>query len=349
MLSQMIDNNRKIPGIILVLFLVLLCGCSSLKNYFEKSPVNLPTSVKKLTYEKEGEIKIESGLWGISLDPEGSRAFVVGNEKEKVYIVDLSKKEVIKSIKVGSSPWETAFDRRRNRLYVTNGDESSISVVDLETYEETLKVKTEKNLPFDIVYSENRDEIYVANSDSDCISIINAEKLTLKSNVECGDYPYSMGMDDISGKLFVSNSFDGTVSVIDTIGAKEEKRITPNAGVLTGLAVNGRNRRSYIAANKTNQVIIIDNQKFEAPGAFNTLENPIDVCLDDKYQYVYSLHRESSLLAVLSPEKQGVLSEIEVGKGPVRVVIDPVHNLIITVNNEAGTLSLIRYKVESSQ
>lgn len=348
MLSQTTNFNKQLPGMILVLFLVTLCGCSTLKNYFNKSPVNVSTSTKKLIYEKEGEIKIEAGLWGIALDPEKARAYVVSNEKEKVYIVDLSKKEVIKSIKVGGSPWETAFDKRRNRLYVTNGDDSSISVVDLETGEETLKVKTEKNLPFDILYSENRDEIYVANSDSDCISIIDAEKLTLKSNVECGDYPYSMGIDDISGKLFVSNNFDGTVSVIDTIGATEEKKITPNAGVLMGLVVNNRNRRSYIAANKTNQVIIIDNQKCEAPGAFNTLESPIDICLDEKYQYIYSIHRESSLLAVLSPEKQGVLSKIEVGKGPVRVVTDPVHNLIITVNNEAGTLSLIRYKVESS-
>ncbi len=340
---------RQIPGMILVLFLVTLCGCSTLKNYFNKSPVSVSTFTKKLIYEKEGEIKVDAGLWGIAIDPERARAFVVSNEKEKVYIVDLSKKEVIKSIKVGGSPWETAFDKRRNRLYVTNGDDSSISVVDLETSEETLKVKTEKSLPFDVIYNENRDEIYVANSDSDCISIIDGEKLTLKCNVDCGDYPYSMGMDDISGKLFVSNNFDGSVSVINTLEAKEEKRITPNAGILMGLAVNNRTRRSYIAANKTNQVIIIDNQKYEAPGAFNTLENPIDICLDEKYQYVYSIHRELSMLAVLSPEKQGVLSKIEVGKGPVRVITDPVHNLIITVNNEAGTLSLIRYKVESSQ
>lgn len=348
MSPQKINYYKKIPGIILVLFLIFLCGCDSLKNYFNKSPVDISTSTKKLIYEKEAEIKVDAGLWGIALDSERARAYVVSNEKEKVYIVDLSKKEVIKSIKVGASPWETAFDKRRNRLYVTNGDESSISVVDLETGEETLKVKTEKNLPFDIVYNENRDEIYVANSDSDCISIIDGEKLTLKGNVECGDYPYSMGIDDISGKLFVSNNFDGTVSVINLVEAREEKRIAPDAGNLMGLFVNNKTRRSYIAANKTNQVIIIDNQKCEAPGAFNTLESPIDVCMDEKYQYVYTVHRDSSLLSVLSPEKQGVLSKIEVGKGPVRVITDPVHNLIITVNNEAGTLSLIRYKVESS-
>ena len=343
------SGTKLLPGmIILVLFMIFSSGCSKVKNYFKNSPIAVPVKTKKLIYEKEADIKLDGKPWGIATDPETARIFIVSNEKECVYVVDLAQKEVSKVIKVGGSPWEAAFDKRRNRLYVTNGDEGTISVIDLETGEETLRVKTEKELPFDIAYCENRDEIYVTNSDSDCVSVIDGEKLTLKSNIECGDYPYSIGVDEISRKVYVSNNFDGTISIIDPQEEKEIKRLTPNSGVLMGLSVDNKNRRTLITAYETQQIIIVDNKKNEAVGAFNTLEKPIDVCTDENHQYIYSVHREASQVAVLSPEQQKYLRGIDVGKGPVRIAIDPIHNLIITVNNEGSSLSLIRYKVESS-
>jgi len=337
------------PGVILVIFIIFMAGCSGVKDYLNKSPIGSSIMRKKLTFQKVAEIRVPDKPWGIALNPESAQAYVVCNKDDLVCVVDLTTREITSKIKVGNSPWEAAFDKRRNRLYVTNADDGTISVVDLENKKETLKVSTEKELPFDVIYCENQDEIYVANSDSDCISIIDAEKLTLKQNVECGDYPYSLGIDESTRKIYSSNNFDGTISIIDPIRGVEEKRLNPEGGNLSGLTVDSKNGRTFVAATTSNQILVIDNARANVSGAFRTPDIPLDVCIDDEHKYLYSIHRDLGILAVFSPHGKDPLSKIKVGKSPVRVAIDPIHKLLITVNNESNSISLIRYKVESSR
>lgn len=331
-------------------FLLVACltGCSGIKNYFEKSPININIKKKKLILEKEIDIEIPGNPWGISIDTEKALAYVVCNSGDCVAVVDLSGKKILHKIDVGSGPWESAFDRRRNRLYVTNGDNSTISILDLETKSETLKIKTGGQLPFDVAYGENRDEIYVANSDSDSLSIIDGEKLELKKDVKVGDYPYSIAVDEISRKVFISNNFDGTLSIVDPEKGIQEKTVGP-LGSLSGITIENLKQQLYVAGTGANRILIYKDTDMKLSDIKQTPERPIDVCVDEKYGYIYAVHREKGILTVYSPDrkKYAATAKVKVGEEPVRVTVDPVHSLIITVNNKSNSISLIRYRLES--
>ncbi|MCD4782312.1 MAG: YncE family protein [Candidatus Eremiobacteraeota bacterium] len=338
---------------IAISFLLLstcLSGCSGIKGYFEKSPININIKKKKLILEKEVDIKIPGNPWGISIDTEKARAYVVCNSGNYVAVVDLSGKKILHKIDVGSGPWESAFDRRRNRLYVTNGDNGSISIIDLETKKETMEVKTGGQLPFDVAYGENRDEIYVANSDSDSLSIIDGEKLELKKEVKVGDYPYSVAVDEISRRVFVSNNFDGTLSIVDPEKGLQEKNVGP-LGSLSGITIENLKQQIYIAGTGANRILVYRDTDMKLSDIKQTPERPIDVCVDEKYGYIYAIHREKGILTVYSPDhkKYAATARVKVGEEPVRVVVDPVHSLIITVNNKSNSISLIRYRLESGK
>jgi len=334
----------------LILLLTFLVGCAGIKDYFEKSPINIKIKKKKLILEKEIDIEIPGSPWGVSIDTEKALAYIVCNSGNCVTVVDLSDKKVLHKIEVGSGPWESALDLRRNRLYVTNGDSNTISILDLETKNETLEVKSGGQLPFDVAYGENRDEIYVANSDSDSISIIDGEKLELKKEVKVGDYPYSVAVDEISRNVFVSSNFDGILSIVNPGKGTLVKKVGP-LGSLSGITIDRLKQNLYVAGTGANRILVYEDTDMKLSDIKQTPERPLDVCVDDKFGYIYAVHREKGILSVYSPDnkKYAATAKVKVGEEPVRVALDPVHNLIITVNNKSNSISLIRYRLESDK
>lgn len=325
--------------------LIFLGGCSGFGDKIKQQSLDLNLQNKKLIFNKEPDIIVEGHPWGITLSPDETMAYVTCSFNDNVVVVDLIKGKVITAIPVGHSPWESALDRRRNRLYVTNGDDGTISILDLSFNEEIAKISSGGILPFGIYYSEENDEIYVLNCESNSLSIICAETLEEKSSLLVGDYPYGLDFDSFNNLLYVSGNFDGNVSIVD-VKKPEVIKVIKAGGHIGGLSIDQKHQRTFLAGTETGQIFIINNETRLLEGVYHSPDNPVDVCLDETHRYVYSVHRDLGVLAVFSSHSQGLLAKMEVGKEPIKTVIAPLQNLIITVNHGSDSLSVFKYKVE---
>jgi YVTN family beta-propeller protein len=335
---------QKLAPVFLISILIpTLAGCCNVKDYLDKPAVTSLVRQPDLVFEKEMDIPTGKNPWGMALDAVNARLFVVSNHDNEVNVIDLTRKEMLFSIPTGLNPWQICHDDRRKRLYVTNGDEDSISVIDLELQREMFKVKVGR-IPVGIAYGRNRDEIYVANSSDNNLTIIDAETLEIKEQVDTGIYPYSVGVDNINRLVFVSNMGEGTMSIIDPAKGQETRKISVGENP-SGLSVDKDTGRVFLAGTQSNMILSLNPQKGIIDSTYSAPAFPIDTIAAPGQKYFYSVHRESGELAVYNTGKKSSVEIIKVGREPVSVIVNSLHNMIITSNFGDDTISLVRYRV----
>ena len=72
------------------------------------------------------------------------------------------------------------------------------------------------NMPFDVVFSPNGDIMYVVHAGSDNVSVIGLATSRAAANLPVGANPRGIAITPDGARLFVNNTLDGTLSVIET-------------------------------------------------------------------------------------------------------------------------------------
>ncbi len=175
------------------------------------------------------------GIQGIAANLVTQRVYVANGSDNEIDVVNEFTHSVIARIALPAEPSAVAVNPIKNQIYAAllNG---SVSVINgkTNTITTTTAVATSEgdiavNFLTGNVYATN--EVYTENS---TVGVLNAAG-TLTSTVNVGNTPIGIDVDPVTGKVFVANTQDGTVSVINT---------NSNNSV-TSLAVNGL----YVSAN----------------------------------------------------------------------------------------------------
>ena len=180
------------------------------------------------------EIEVDPNPDGLALSLDGTRLYAVTN-LGTVSVIDLvpgtaqnpipTFHTVIDTITVGQSPDIIAIHPSGTFAYVTNSnpvstEPGSISVVDLDTNTE-IAVISVGIAPADVAFSPDGSIAYVpniGNSQTGTVSIIDSATHTVIDTVDVGFGPNSIAVGP-DGTVYVTNAFDGTVSVISAAGA----------------------------------------------------------------------------------------------------------------------------------
>ena len=192
----------------------------------------------------------------------GGKLYVANRGSDDVTVVDLLTKRVVKSVPVGDKPSHIAVDSERREVYVTNEESDSLSIIISMNDSVAAQVAVDES-PKGIFVGE--EGIYVFNRMSGTISVVSpasrsvewtvsvAERpyrglrlsdgrlfvVPFKGNtlsvfdsadvyirdIEIGDGPVGLDMDISRNRLYVSNSKDNTVSVVDTVSERLLKGI----------------------------------------------------------------------------------------------------------------------------
>jgi len=134
-----------------------------------------------------------------------------------VFNVDYANNKMTydKDVAVGTSPRAFAFDSGGANLYVANYDSSNVSVVNASSLAVTATIPLATSQPraFALVGTT----MYVACSGGNQIGVINTTKPTDKpTQIQVGDRPFHLTLNQNKTLLFVCNFGANTVSVIDT-------------------------------------------------------------------------------------------------------------------------------------
>lgn len=182
-------------------------------------------------------------------------------------------------IAVGKSPRAFIFDSSGANLYVANYDSSSVSVIDVATQKVTATITLQTGQPRDFALVGTN--LYVACSAGNQVARIDTTTNKYLDQIEVGDRPFDLTLNQNKSLLFVCNFGENTVSVIATdtnkVTGKLEVGKAPSSAKITS---DGSIMYVSNYCDKTLSVVDLLNGQQSVVGAIplgTTNGNPIDV------------------------------------------------------------------------
>lgn len=190
--------------------------------YVTNTDSNNVSIVDLQTFEEVKRIDIgDSPRGAMAIDKKRSKGFISNCAGNTISVINLLTEEEVK-IEVGLAPRGVEISTNNDYLFVANSGESTVSIVDLENLKEVHKIKVGRN-PRQISISYDNKYVYVPNFGSDSITIIEIDYDNILNSKAVDEIflakeamPYHVYPDETGKLLFTANTFNHTISVIDS-------------------------------------------------------------------------------------------------------------------------------------
>lgn len=222
-------------------------------------------------------VVISKSWYGLAFSADEKYLYAAGGHDNWIikYAIVEHKLQVVDSIVLGKkwpnkiAPAGIALDDEKNIMYVVTRDDRSLYIVDLTT-----KIAIPYTLggeAFACVLSPNKKELYISCWGCDKLLIFNTEKKNVVEQIAVGDNPNDVILNKKGNYIFVANSNDNSVSIIDATKRKVVEVLNaalypdaPNGSTTNGLALSSDEKTLYIANADNNCLSVFDVSK---PGA----------------------------------------------------------------------------------
>ncbi|MEN9685306.1 MAG: hypothetical protein RLZZ28_1092 [Bacteroidota bacterium] len=162
------------------------------------------------------------------------------------------------------APAGIAIDDNKKVLYVVTRDNTALYTIDLNTKKVLQQYQLDGEAYACVLSPDNR-ELYISCWGCDKVYVFDTEKNNISATIPVGDNPNELLLTKKGKFLYVANSNDNTVSVINIA----ERRImetlnaalypdAPNGSTTNGLALSGDEKTLYIANADNNCVTVFD-------------------------------------------------------------------------------------------
>jgi YVTN family beta-propeller protein len=152
---------------------------------------------------------------GITISPDGKRAYVANSDSDNVTVIDTMNNNVLSTVPVGDFPVAIAITPDNARAYVTDYLSNTVSVINTATNTVTATIPVGDG-PELVAITPDGTRAYVPNIKSRNVSVINTATNTVITNITTGDGPFGVVITSDGTRAYVTNYFSNNVSVIDT-------------------------------------------------------------------------------------------------------------------------------------
>lgn len=179
------------------------------------------------------------GPHGFRISGDSKKAYIANMGEDTVSIVDLESMTEEKRIKVGAAPVTTGVTSDGKTLVATLNGENALAIVDLAT-DKVEKVPVGKG-PAQ-VYIDVKDQFaYVANqgteeAPSNTVTVINLSARNVTAEIETGKGSHGVVSSPDNKRVYVTNMFEDTVSIIDIAENKVIETIKVK-GIPNGISI----------------------------------------------------------------------------------------------------------------
>lgn len=285
-----------------------------------------------------------------------------GRNAGSVTVMDLTERRVIGAIPVGAAPLGIAVGPTGERVFVANEGSFSLSIIDTATNQPFTDlnvprlaansfprgVATHPNPLRPLVYVTNRtvnsfsDDAtnpYVDQCDAlvarppvnvnpdQCVgslSIFDADLKMQVGSVAVGSAPEGVAVHPDGMLVYVANSGDRTISVVDTVFNRVIGVITldefggaPQPLVPRGIAVSPDGNRLYVTDGAGNRLFVIDTTANHAVvGVVPVGKKPYGVAVSQDSKRVYVANTDDNTVSVIDGRSNAVMTTVSVGLGP---------------------------------
>jgi YVTN family beta-propeller protein len=222
-------------------------------------------------------VVISKSWYGLAFSADEKFLFAAGGHDNWIlkYSIHQKKLQLVDTIVLGKkwpnkiAPAGIALDDDKNVLYVVTKDDHSLYVIDLNT-----KIAIPYNLggeAFACVLSPNKKELYISCWGCDKLLVYDTDKKNIVDQITVGDNPNDIVLNKKGNWIYVANSNDNTVSIIDASKRKVVEVLNaalfpdaPNGSTTNALALSTDEKTLYIANADNNCLAVFDISK---PGA----------------------------------------------------------------------------------
>ena len=223
-----------------------------------------------------GRALVGSDPGGAVVNPLTGRVYVTSTWSDTVTVIDEESNEVVATIGVGRRPDAIAVDVETNTIFVANAGSNNINVIDGATN----RVINVIPLAIDIgglAVESHLDRLYVAITSMDRLVVW--EKGKVVGEVLVGRHPTDVAVNEITGRIYVVNHVDSSLSVVDAESRQVVAMVPLNLRP-QGVSVDtGRNviyAGDAVIDGDTNEIIA----HVGVPTAYNSVEVPVDTLVD---------------------------------------------------------------------
>ena len=166
-------------------------------------------------------IATAAGPHGMRARPDGRELYVAGTKDNAVSVIDVASQREVARVPVGRAPVQVAFLPDGGRAYVTVRDDNAVAVLDTRTRRVLATIPVGRG-PIQLMAAPDGRHVYVANqgtkSEPDStVSVIDTRRNTVVRTLTVGRGAHGVAISDDGGLVFITNTFAGTVSVINTM------------------------------------------------------------------------------------------------------------------------------------
>ena len=246
-------------------------------------------------------------------------AYIADSGSNTVSVLDLVHVRQQAVLQVGPHPVALAVNPVRNEVYAASqgaaGAKGSLAIIDAEQNRVAATLPLQR-MPSALAINATGSRLYATNAVSNNISVLDLRSRRVLGVVGAGESPDAAALSPDGTTLVVANYDSGSVSLFDVAADGMPKlrasfSACPGAG---SIAILPDSTKAFIACSAGRQVLAIGLRTQPA-------------------------RRSRYRLAAVEPDR--LLSLLDVGAGPVRLVLKPDGGEIFVMNQQANTISEI--------
>jgi YVTN family beta-propeller protein len=325
-LLKIIGSNF-LPAIIVV----FLYSCKE-----NKITESIADSAAIVTKTAQTVIPVGKGPDALFLTPNKSFLYVANVEDTLVSIINTKTEEIVKIIPGIINPW--GFTRIANSNFVAISTyDKRLVIVDFTSH----RIVNERDFKTHlggITSDRNGRYIFVVSIDNNRVFQLDASTLDLIKPIYSGQGPDGVGISGDESTIFVTNTEDKTISVINI--RTNDQKIINTGGKPELIHSNRDNSLLYVSNFLKNKIHIIDTERKEIINEIENISTPEAAVLseDEKLLYVVSFDlSEISVYDVITLEKLPIT--YKTGKNPIGVI--PYRKKLYVSNYGDNSISII--------
>ncbi len=218
---------------------------------------------------------IAKGWYGLAFSSDEKKLYASGGHDNWIMVYDIADKKLVAndSIVLGKkwpnkiSPAGIAIDDVKQLLYVVTKENNKLYIIDLATKKTVLEYQLGGEA-YSCQLSPDQKQLYISCWGCDRVYFFDTEKRNVTAEIPVGDNPNELLLTKKGKLLYVANSNDNTVSVINTT----EQRVievlnvalypdAPNGSTTNGLALSTDEKTLYVANADNNCLAVYDVSK----------------------------------------------------------------------------------------
>lgn len=320
----------------LTVSLLVILGCTDESNKNENKRIDKtktfnPSENKKL-------IQVGKGPDALFLTPDEKFLYVANVEDNFVSIINTEKEEVVGQIEGIKYPW--GFTRCANSNTVAvSGYDKQIYLIDFTTH----KVTKQKDFKFNlggITSSSDGNFYFVVGTETERAYKLDSHNLNIIDEYKTGKGPDGIGISKDNNKLYVTNTVDGTISVIN-IKTKKTKLLEVG-GKPELVHYNHDHSLLFISNFKLNKIHIIKTSTDEIVHEITGLNSPEEAVLSKSGKLLYVVNFGDKKVQVYDAMTYQKLDrEYLVGNKPIGIISALNDTKLFVTNYGDNAVSII--------